>query len=155
LRNPSLIGQGFDGYRFAPPILRDRPAWHPGFRCAPSGLRFRAARRANHPPSIRQSLAPKIFRLPEFRIYRIYAHPGPPGGAIVRRRDSRGWACGGRGSVGRERMRAGQVAPCEPVAARGRTALMARLASMFAAACTGLQNPAATGELAYGETVWS
>src|SRR3569623_275445 len=63
--------------------------------------------------------------------------------------------CGGRGSVGRDRPRAGRIALREPEASRGRTALRARLANIIPAVSTMPENPVATCGCAYGKTVWS
>ena len=65
----------------------------------------------------------KYSTLPKFGLDVYVAHPGSfsRGDRVVVMFASR--ACGGRGSVGRERSGAGRIALREPLASRGRTAL--------------------------------
>ena len=148
-----------------------RPALTPFPDCAEPviGRRF-ASTRWLHPgdgvslpdgQNTREGVKPrgrKYSTLPKFGIGVCVAHPGSPRGAILCRHVScvASRACGGRDSVGRERLRAGRIALREPRTSCRMSGAVRFVSSVsFRLRRQGWKNCGEMAGRAYGKTVWS
>ena len=113
------------------------------------------ARRAKHPRG-RQAARAKIFHFTEIRNWRMCcpSRLTKRGDLVSSRFASR--ACGGRGSVGRERLRAGRIALREPRTSCRMSGAVRFVSSVsFRLRRQGWKNCGEMAGRAYGKTVWS